>query len=448
MPVVDGDGRYHSLLHYHAFAGNLLERVNPHKKTVIQTSVHHLLATLKAQPILAFDEERLFKAMISVAASTLDGFRSMLDAEPADNMLVLVGDREDVQRYAIERGVRALIITNGKSLGKGLKELAGQRRVSVMSSPFDTSSTALLIIYSTPVRFMGDATVRPVHRRDAVRKLRPQLAAAVNRCLPVVDDDGRVTGLLAEGDLINEPNIQLILVDHNELSQAVEGVENYRILEVLDHHRLGTFATPYPITFINRPVGATSTLVAGLYREHKVPLPRNLAALLLCGILSDTLLLQSATTTDADRAMADYLATIADLDLPTLGRDILGTASQAGKLPIAELLRLDRKEYREQDLRFAVSQVEVTCPDEIMGRHEPILAALAAERQAHGYRFAALMVTDITQLTSYLFIAAERDLLTLLTYPRTDQGAYILKDLLSRKKQLVPLLLELAEKAG
>jgi manganese-dependent inorganic pyrophosphatase len=226
------------MLHYQAFARCILERINPHKKGVIPTSIHHLLASMHAQPVLVFDPDRIFKGMIAIAASTLESFIEILQAEPAENMIVIVGDREDVQREVIQRGVRAVIITNGKALGSGLKELAERKRVSVIISPFDTSSTALLTIYSSPVKFMGDTTVRPVNVRDPIRRIRVPLSDSAARCLPVVDDTGRVVGVISKGDLINEPNIEVILVDHNELSQAVEGVENCRILEVVDHQPL------------------------------------------------------------------------------------------------------------------------------------------------------------------------------------------------------------------
>jgi manganese-dependent inorganic pyrophosphatase len=149
-----------------------------------------------------------------------------------------------------------VIVTNGMPLAKGLRELAEERRVSVMISPYDTSSTAFLILYSTPVRSMADEAARPVSASSYVRAVREQLAAAPSRCVPVVDDNGVVIGVFGESDLISEPNIDVIMVDHNELGQAVEGIENYRILEILDHHRLGNFSTRYPITFINRVVGA------------------------------------------------------------------------------------------------------------------------------------------------------------------------------------------------
>ncbi len=447
LPIVDAEGRYVSLLHYGAFARNILAKVNPRKKAVIPTSVRHLLKTIKAQPLVLCDEDEFFKARLVVAALATESFRAAIHADPPGNKVVLVGDREEVQRIAIEAGVRAMIVTNGNVVAKAVRELAEERRVSILVSPYDTSSTALLVIYSTPVSTMGDESVRPVLRSDWLKTARKAIAASPSRSVPVVDEEGRVAGLFTEGDLIRDPNVEVIMVDHNEFGQAVEGIENYRVLEVIDHHRLGSFSTRYPITFINRVVGSTSTMVAGMYREQRVPLPRPVASILLCGILSDTLVLRSATTTDVDREAAEYLASITDLEIEELGRDIMGSASQAARRPAAEVIRLDLKEYEAEGERFSVSQVEVSDNAEIMERREEILAGLAALRAEKGYYLAALMVTDVTELTSLLFIDAGKDFLALVSYPKAEAGVYVLKDILSRKKQLMPAVFELMERA-
>ena len=447
LPIVDAEGRYRSLLHYSAFAQNILTKVNPHKKAVIATSVAHLVKTIQAQPLVTFGEDVFFKARIVVAALETESFREHLHGEPVENTVVLVGDRTDIQRIAIEAGLRVIIVTNGNIISKDLRELAEKRGVSLLVSPYDTSSTSLLVIYSTPVWTMGDTTIVAIHKEDTIRTARASIAASPSRSVPVMDGDGRVIGILAEGDLIREPNVQVILVDHNELSQAIDGVENFRILEVIDHHRLGTFSTKYPITFINRVVGSTSTIVAGMYREMRIPLSRKIASILLCGILSDTVVLKSATTTDVDRETAEYLANITDLDVVELGKDIQASASAAARLPAPDIIRLDMKEYTASGKRISVSQIEVTSPDEVMEHEAEILNALKALRAESGYFLSALMVTDITKLTSLLLVDGVKEFVDLVGYPRLSGGVFVLKDMLSRKKQLMPTILELVEKA-
>lgn len=447
LPIADVLGRYRSMLNYGAFAQNLLTKVDPRKKAVIPTSVAHLIRTIKAQALHAFNENAFFKARIVVGALATESFVKYMEADPPENKVVLVGDREDVQRIAIESGVRVVVTTNGAIPSKELRSLAEEKHVSLLVSPYDTSSTVLLAIYSTPVWTMGDDTIKPVLRSDLIKRTRPAISASPSHTVPVVNEEGSVVGLLSEGDLLREPNVEIIMVDHNEFSQAIDGIENYRILEVIDHHRLGSFSTSYPITFINRVVGSTSTIIASMFRETRTPLPRAFASILLCGILSDTIILQSATVTETDREIADFLASITDLDIQELGADIMASASEASRRSAEDIIGMDMKEYPAFGKRVSVSQLEVTGTEEIMARREEILEQLSTARKSHGFYLSAVMVTDINELSSLLFVAAEKDFLPYITWPRVEPGVYMLKDILSRKKQLMPALLEMLERA-
>jgi manganese-dependent inorganic pyrophosphatase len=447
LPIVDEGGRYKALLHYSAFAQNILTKINPRKKAVIPTSLGHLIDTIKAQPLVVFDRDKVFNARMVVAALSTEKFHDYIHVEPADNKIVLVGDREEAQRIAVDAGVKAIIITNGILPSKEIKDLAEAKGVSLLTSPYDTSSTSLLVLYSAPVITVADEGIKPLDRRDWIKTAKHALAASPSRAVPVVDDDNKVVGLITEGDLIKDPNVEVIMVDHNEFSQAVEGIDHYRILEVIDHHRLGSFSTPYPITFINKVVGSTSTIVASMFRETRTPLSRQMASILLCGILSDTLILRSATTTEVDRDVADYLASITDLAIEDIGNDIMTSASEAVRLPIDKMVRVDRKEYESAGKKLSVSQIELTSTSEIMDRAQEVLLGLAALRAETGTYLAALMATDITRLQSVLFLDCAQDLYSYVNFPSPQKGIYMLKDVLSRKKQLMPALFEMVEKA-
>ena len=446
LPIVDGDGRYLSSLHYNVFARNLLKKVNPRRKTVTPTSLELLQKTLQAQPILLYRSDEFFNAQMVVAASEFSTFRSHLGALNPESTLVITGDRKDIQKHAVEAGVRALIITGGTLLDKEIREEAERKRVSVLISPCDTASTSLLTIYSTPVRVMGDESLTPLKGSDYIRDIRDSLLDSPPRSLPVVDDEGHIQGILSQSSLIGDPNIQLILVDHNELSQAVEGVENFHILEILDHHRLAPLTTRTPVTFINKPVGATSTIISGLFQEGRIPLRREMASLLLTGILADTLVLRSATTTESDRAAAEYLAQLADLEIETLGSEVMSAASVVCQKPVPEIIGMDFKRYTVKGRSLSVSQVEVTSPLEIMDRRGEILEELERIRHREGFLLSALMVSNITALSSHLFVAGDESFLRTIGYPRDGQGAFFLKEVLSRKKQLMPYLIELVER--
>jgi manganese-dependent inorganic pyrophosphatase len=447
LPIVDRDEEYQSMFHYRAFSRYIISHINPNKKSDFPISINHLVRLLGARVITVFNIWEVRMSPIVVAAASFEFFKSHLENGSPEDSLVIVGDRDDIQRYCIERKVRALILSNGLALDPELVNLAEQNQVSVISSPYDTSSTAMLIIYSAPVGFMGDDTVPLVKLSDPIKKIREPLSRAPSRCLPIGDDKGKVMGLIFEGDLIREPNIEVIMVDHNEPGQAIEGIENYRVLEVIDHHRLGNLSTRYPITFINRVVGATCTIIAGLYQEQRVPLEKNIASILLCGILADTLALQSATTTDTDRETAEYLASITGLDPKVLGQELQAAANRVNSRPAEELVALDVKEYTEQGACFSVSQIETDNPGSLASRKAEITAALEKLCAAKDYLFSALLVTDVIVLDSLLFVSGKKSFTAHINFPVMEDGIYVLKEVVSRKKQLVPLLSELVEKA-
>jgi manganese-dependent inorganic pyrophosphatase len=448
LPIVDQNGVYLSMLHYQSFSRYIINHINPRKKSSFPLSLNHLAATIHAQPITLFNGEEIRKSPIVVAASYTAHFKGHLEAEGADNALVIVGDRWDIQRCCIEMSVRALILSAGHTLSRELTELAEKNKVTVLISPFDTSSTAMLIIYSVPTSTLGDSSVPLIHLKDPVWTFRDTITKMPSRCLPVADDEGTVRGVISEGDLIKEPNVEVIMVDHNEPSQAIEGIEHYKIQEVIDHHRLGNLSTRYPITFINRVVGATCTIITNLYREQKVPLEKGIASILLCGIIADTLALQSATTTETDIETAEYLSSITGLDIKSLGLDMQGVANQVNSLSGEELIKLDMKEYTEQGLSFSVSQIETDNPGSLVARRAEITGALEQVREGKDHLFAALLVTDVTVLNSLLFVTGKKPFIRRINFPMREPGIYVLKDVVSRKKQLMPLLAELVEKVG
>lgn len=446
LPVVDENGCYHSLLHYSSFAQKMVKIANPQQKTTIQTSIKLLAWVLHAQTLVEHNPDDVRKSPIIVAAAEIETFKTILATHIAENAIVVCGDRVDVQEHAIDYGVRALITTNGYVIDKELREKAEKKGVSVLVSPYDTSSTTMLLIYSMPAWCMSNTDLKPVVLADPIKKIAPLLATAPGKSLPVVNVKGVVVGVISESDLYRDPNIEIIMVDHNEQSQAVDGVENYKIREIIDHHRLGNLTTRHPITFINMPVGATCTIVAILYRENRVPLPKTMASLLLAGILADTLVLQSATTTPKDREMAEYLANITNHEIDELGRDIMAASSNLAGRSAEDLVRQDMKKYTEGDHAFYVSQIEVGNPDDVLARKDEFLASLEAERAKGGALFAALLVTDITRLSSLLFLAADKRFEQSLDLPKQEDSVYVMRDIVSRKKQLMPILSELVER--
>ncbi len=446
LPVVDRSGKYCSLLHYNAFALNSFKILNPKRDDVVMASIKLIEKTLNATPIVEVDADKYFKCSVMIGDDDFETFRELLASRKSENLVVITGDREDIQRLCIECGVRALIVTKDYVVKQELHELARKNHVSILSSHDSTVTTAMLIEYSSPVSAMADKKIAAVRADDTVQKIRPLLAQSPSRCLPVVDKDDKVIGTISESDLLREANIQVILVDHNEPQQAVEGIEHYRIQEIIDHHRINTFSTKFPINLINKPVGSTSSIIANMYRENRVSIPKDIAGILLCGILSDTLILQSATTTEYDVLTAEYLSNITELDIQQLGNDIIKSGSHIGSRTAQEVIRQDMKDYDEGKIKYTVSQIEVDDTSEVLKRKSEFLTELEVSRTSTGKMFHALLVTDITKLSSIMFLASDSQFESILNLPKRDEHIYYMKDVVSRKKQLIPLLTELIAK--
>lgn len=446
LPVVDENNRYISSLHFNAFAQNLLKKIDPQKNSIIQTSARHLMRALRADAVVERNMDELFSAQVIAAASEVETLRGFIDIMPADNSVVIVGDRLDIQEYVIKKKIRLLVVAAGTVITSEIRDLAEKNNVTVLTTPFHTASASWLALHSTPVRFAGDTNLKPLNADDYIKNISENFNDSESKSFPVVDEQMNVVGVLTHGDLMKEPNTGLILVDHNEFTQAVDGARHVRILEIIDHHRLGNAPTAYPITFINRPVGSTSTIIAGLYRDHRVPVRREIAAILLAGILSDTLILRSATTTQADIDTAEYLSHITGLPVEEFGADMVSAASVISSKPVDEIVSMDMKEYNEARVKFSVSQVEVNDPDEIMDRSSEVLKHLGELVNRNGMLFSSLLVTDLNRLSSYFFVRGSDDFIRRIEYPRQSDGIYFLKDVLSRKKQLMPYISEIIKK--
>ncbi len=442
VPVIDGDGKYKAFLHSGAFATNILSVLNPEKATGVSTSIGLIWGTLNAQPLNVVNEKEIFKCSLLIGGSTIETVKKAVDAHLSENLVVITGDRSDIIDYCISKSIKAIVTTSGMLPPKELTAKAKKSGTSVLVSPYDTASTVMLILYSTPVSLMADKKLNPVMAMDSVQKVRPLLNKSPSRSLPVIDDNNKVIGIISENDLLNEANVEVTMVDHNEMSQAIEGIEHYTIREIIDHHRIGNISTKIPITFINRPVGSTSTQIANMYRENRISIPIDIAQILLCGILSDTLVLQSATTTPVDNETAEYLSNITDLDIQALGRDIISAGSRITGRSASEVIKQDMKEYTENAVVYTVSQIEVDSTDEITNRKKEFINELEFERRSNKALFSVLLVTDITKLSSIMLVASDDKFMPFVTFPKFEDKIYYLKDVVSRKKQLIPLLTE------
>jgi len=445
LPVVDAERRVVGVISVLDLM-NLFFRdaTDARRARTVETSLHTMCNVLGGSFQHVIDPSRRDELLVMVGAMSSEGFTERMEAYPNTQLVVVCGDRPTIQLPAIEHGVRALVVTGGYRLSKGLVELAHARGVSVILSPFDTVNTTLRLKSSQFIDPVVEAGVLTLPAKATVAEVRGSVERSSQPVFPVVGDDGRLVGMAFKTDVLNPPRPQLVLVDHNELGQAVAGADEAEIVEVLDHHRLGGGLTStQPIRFVNEPVGSTCTLVARQFRAAGIDPGRGIALCMASGIISDTLHLRSPTTTDVDRDVLAWLGTQCGIDLAEHAREFFAVGSALRSKAPGEVIREDCKEFTEHGVRFSISQIEETGFDLFWERKEDLRAALEDYSVRQRLDFSALLVTDVVSNGSVLLLSREPDGWEEINYPRLDRGLYELEHVVSRKKQLLPLVARL-----
>ena len=405
-------------------------------------SIRGIARTLGAKMICAFEPDREEDLVLMVGAMKPSSFAARLANYSAEKLLVVVGDREDIQMNAIQERVRVVVVTGGLNLSEEIHQLARKHEVSLLLSPHDSATTAMLCRAAIPVSHLlrdDYLSFTADERLDQVQRL---AAASQFQAFPIVDDEDRVVGILSKSDFLRKVDRKLILVDHNELGQAVQGAENVEIIEILDHHRLGAFTTNQPILFRNEPVGSTSTIVADCFFRYHVDLPPSIAGLLLAGLVSDTLNLTSPTTTRTDADILVRLEKIAGVNAKEFTAKLFSSGSVLTSKPAEQAITTDCKEYKEGQTLFSVAQIEELGFEQFYMRKKEVRDALENYRASRGYFFSALLVTDVVQQTSLLLVAATPQFKATIEYPEIEPGIFKLDGIVSRKKQLLPFLID------
>lgn len=386
---------------------------------------------------------------VMVGAMSADNFTKRMHQFPPQNLVIVAGDRPTVQRPALEYGVRCLVITGGYTLAPELLAIARAKGVNVIISPVDTATTTLLIRGAKRISRAIETGVLTFSEDDLLNDVRKRLQNSSQALYPVVNDQKKLVGVFSKSDLVNPQPAQLILVDHNEIAQAVTGAEEAQILEVIDHHRVGGgLASREPIRFHNEPVGSTCTIVARFYRGADMAPAPPVACCLAAGIISDTLKLTSPTTTETDRAMLAWIAGVASIDIDRFAAEFFATGSALELYTPEKALQLDCKAYQEHGWRFAVAQIEENSLDVFWARKAEIEAALEKMVNKKNYHFACLMVTDITRQHSLLMVNGRPDFIQAVDYPPREECLFEMGNVVSRKKQLLPHLIGLLANIG
>lgn len=446
LPVVDGAGKAIGLVSLLKLSEKYL-LTGKDRLRGVNTSLRALAVCLEGTFLCGAATDEHEHLHLFIGAMLEESFTARIEGYAPGSLLILTGDRRTIQQTAIDRGVRLLVVAGGLPVAGELLEKAAARGVTVISTPFDTATAALLTRLSTPVGLFVEAGFEQVGVGEPLSHLRLKLLHSGEPAVIVVEDDGTLAGVATKSSLLAPIPFSLILVDHNELGQAVPGAEELEIREVIDHHKLGNVHTNQPVTFIAAPVGSTCTLVAGMYRQEEVEPSARMAALLLAGLLSDTVILKSPTTTDRDRETARWLGKLSGLDHEAFGREIFAACSGLACYGTpAKVIANDFKVFSGGAARFGIGQVEVIGFDEFHDMKEGLQAALAELKQREGLDLAGLMVTDIYTETTLFLAEGKKELAHVMEYPQTGPNLYELKGVMSRKKQMVPHLLKVLER--
>jgi manganese-dependent inorganic pyrophosphatase len=413
----------------------------PRAMRQVRTSLARIVQSLKGSVLHTVDENRLEELFVRIGAMDLGTFWkiSEKDSIPASSSIIIVGDRTDVQHRAIELGIRALIISGNLPVEPAIVGLAKKKGVSIISSPHDTATTAWFVRTASTIETLVERKFTALDTDMRIAEVRKKFSQGGPDAMIVTDDEGILQGVLTKTDLLKSVPTRLVLVDHNELTQAVPGADEVTITEIIDHHRLGPMATPQPILFLNEPVGSTCTIIADLFRRHGLKPGADLAGLMMSGLISDTLLLQSPTSTAKDAEILAWLESHADIKGKALAKLIFSSGSVILASPPDKVVRSDFKIYDEEGVRFAVSQVEELGFDNFWQHAKTLTKALGDLRADEKLAFAALLVTDINTQNSLMLVKGDDELVRRISYAHVEQDEiFDLPGVVSRKKQLIP----------
>jgi len=446
LPVLDEVGKPQGSLSLLRLSENYLVPGSDRQRE-FTTTLPSLAATLSGRFVAGGGDTSAVTFKLFIGAMLEESFSGRIEGHDPASLLVMTGNRRTIQQASIERGVRLLVVTGNHPLDDDLLAMATEKGVSVLLTPHDTATAAWLSRLSTPVSLLAERKFATIGDGEPVGNLRRRMIASGEPAVFVIDEEGALAGVATKSSLLAPNPYGLILVDHNEMGQAIPGADELEILEVIDHHKLGNSHTLTPITFITSPLGSTCTLVTQRYREQGVEPDSAMASLLLAGILSDTVILKSPTTTPADSAAVAWLESLAGLNAAEFGRDIFAACSSLNNYGSPRrVVESDFKLFTQEEKTIGVGQVEVVGFDEFHNMKGELLAVLCDIKQREKLFIAGLMVTDISTETTLFLVEGHTRIAHVMEYPQLEPHLYELKNVMSRKKQMVPHLLKILAK--
>ena len=447
LPVTNQFGKLEGVIVTKDIATSYMDVLDNCVLSKARTQYKTIAETIDGEVYAGNEHAHFVRGKVVIATSNPEYMADYIE----DDDLVILGDREEAQMQAIRSNASCIIIGGGLEVAEEVKKLAEKRDCVIITTPFDTFSVARLINQSMPIKqYMTRRDLVTFDIDDYVDDVKDVMSRVRHRDFPVLGSNGNYVGMISRRNLMNMQKKQIILVDHNEKSQAVDGIEEAEILEIIDHHRLGSLETVSPVYFRNQPLGCTSTIIYQMYQEQGVEIPKEIAGLLLSAIISDTLMFRSPTCTPLDKSVAKRLAEIADVDIEDHAKKMFRAGSDFKNKTTEEIFYQDFKIFHTEDCDFGVAQISAMSGEELEQIGEqlrPFLPQVLGEKRLN---MVYVMLTDILEESSKIIFAGvdAGKILAHAFKKQEDADGILLDGIISRKKQMIPTLMnEMSERA-
>ena len=440
MPIVN-DGVLEGIISVKDIATANMDIYETRILAISNTKYTNVLDAIDGTMIAGDSEEEITKGKILIGAANPD----LLENYVEDGDMLLTGNRFENQLCGIEMNAGCIVVCTGAPISKTIQKLAKENNCKIISTPHDTLMVARLISQSAPVRyFMKKDHLITFSREDFISDIRDTLAKIRHRDFPVLDRDGKYCGMLSRRSLLNMDNKKIILVDHNEKGQAVDGIDEAEILEIIDHHRLGSMETALPVFFRNQPVGCTGTIIYDLYQENNVEVDKKIAGLLCSAIISDTLMFRSPTCTPKDKKAAEELAKIAGIEIQEHAEKMFRAGSSLADKTPEEIFYQDFKKFSGNDKNFGAGQISSMDKTELE-QLRPKIAAYMEGAVKEGEMLFFLLTNILTESSDLVFAGEGAKELVETAFGEPQENWVHVPGLVSRKKQFVPSVLHVLQ---
>lgn len=441
LPVVCKNGQLEGLITIEDIAKSYMDVYDSCIIAKAETPFRNLIETLEGEMIAGDPDEIIQSGKCLIAAANPDLMENYIEKDD----IVILGNRYESQLCAIEMGAKCIIVCDGSLVSFTIKKLAESKGCFIIKTPYDTYTATRLVNQSMPIRyFMKQKALITFQRNDYVDDIRETMAKKRYRDFPIMDLNGSYYGMISRRSLLGARKKRLVLVDHNEVTQAVDGLDEAEVLEVIDHHRIGSLETMNPVYFRNQPLGCTATIIYQMYREQELEISREIAGLLCSAILSDTLIFRSPTCTKTDKKAAYALAQIAGIEPESYAAEMFAAGSNLSAKTPEEIFYQDFKKFVVNDVSFGVGQINSMTQKDLEDVRERMIPYMAKALTAHSIPMLFFMLTDILQGTTELLCAGNgaKELALEAFHLKDDTDQIILENTVSRKKQLIPALMQ------